>query len=129
MGIHMDSEKGVIVEIADDWEIYSQAWHSAMRHFYWYQESPVFDFNKDEEIDGMHSDFGKQGNIFLVARAQDHDGIVGVLGLRYGDIMARFRRWEPAVIPDFQRTGVAKVMLKQALEHLAAMGVKRAVVY
>ena len=50
---------------------------------------------------------------------------VGVLGFRYRSIMARVRRWEPAVILKFQDTRVAQVLLEQALEYLTSMGVKR----
>lgn len=96
-----------------------------MEHLYWYKESPVFDFNKDEEIDEMFSDFGRLGNLFLVAREYDQDEIVGVLGFRYRDFMARIRRWEPAVIPRFRGAGVSTALLEQALKHLSSLGIKR----
>ena len=121
----MDTDNRIVVNPADDWESYSQAWSTAMEHLYWYQENPVFDFNKDEEIDEMQSDFGKPGNLYLVARLQGQDEIVGVLGLRYRDFVARFRRWEPAVVPQFQKTRIARDLLDQAVEHLTSMGVKR----
>lgn len=121
----MDSDSLIIVEPANDWNTYSQAWSTAMKHFYWYQENPVFDFNKDEEIDELSSDFDDPGNLFLVAHVQGQDEIVGVLGFRYRNVMARLRRWEPAVIPPFQGTGVAKALLESALEYLTSMGVKR----
>ncbi len=121
----MDAGHRFVVEPANDWDAYSKAWSSAMEHLYWYQESLIFDFNKDEEIDEMYSDFGRLGNLFLAARKQDQDEIVGVLGLRYRDFMARIRRWEPAVIPRFRGTGVSTALLEQALRHLSSMGVKR----
>jgi ribosomal protein S18 acetylase RimI-like enzyme len=96
-----------------------------MEHLYWYQENPVFDFNKDEEIDEMRSDFQKPGNLFLVARLHHQDEIVGVLGLRYRDVVGRLRRWEPAVLPQLQNTTVARDLLEQAVEYLISMGVKR----
>ncbi len=124
-GVFMDTDYNIVVEPADDWESYCQAWSTAMEHLYWYQENPVFDFNKDDEIDEMRLDFEKPGNLFLVARLQDQDEIVGVLGLRYRDVVARLRRWEPAVIPQFQKTRVGRELLDQAVEHMTSMGVKR----
>ena len=122
--VHMVTDNEIVVESADDWDAYSQAWSDAIKHLYWYQDSPIFDFNKHEEFDEMRSDFSKPGNLFLTARNLDQGRIVGVLGLRYRDIMARVRRWEPAVIPQFQGTGVAKALLEQAMEHLTSMGVR-----
>jgi GNAT superfamily N-acetyltransferase len=125
LGVQMDSEHQFIIEPANDWEMYSASWSAAMQHLYWYKEDPVFDFNRHEEIDEMRSDFGNPGSLFLVARIPDHEEIVGVLGLRYRGIMARIRRWEPAVLPKVQRTGVSTALLEQALRYLTSMGVKR----
>ncbi|MBY8997232.1 MAG: GNAT family N-acetyltransferase [Candidatus Thorarchaeota archaeon] len=121
----MEPDHQFVVEPANDLETYSGAWSTAMEHLYWYQESPVFDFNKNEEIDELRSDFGTPGNLFLVAHLQGKDEIVGVLGFRYRDVMARIRRWEPATIPQYRKTSVAKALLEHALEQLASMGVKR----
>ncbi|MFX1561219.1 MAG: GNAT family N-acetyltransferase [Promethearchaeota archaeon] len=121
----MDSDASIVVEPADDWETYSIAWSDAMKHLYWYRENPIFDFNKNEEIEEMHSDFQKPGNLFLVARLLDQDKIVGVLGFRYRDVMARLRRWEPAVIPQFQKSNIARALLNQAIHYLTSMGVKQ----
>lgn len=125
MGVHMDTDYRFVVEPANDWDVYSKAWSSAMEHLYWYRENPIFDFNKDEEIDEMHSDFGAPGNLFLVARVQDQDKILGVLGFRYRDVMARLRRWEPAIIPQYRKSGVAEALLEYALEQMTSLGVKR----
>jgi GNAT superfamily N-acetyltransferase len=121
----MDTNYRIVVEPANDWDTYSQAWSTAMKHLYWYQENPIFDFNKDEEIDEMRSDFENPGNLFLIAHVQDQDEIVGVLGFRYRNVMARLRRWEPAVLPLFQETGVAEALLEKAFEYLTSMGIKQ----
>ena len=121
----MDEDHRYIIEPADDWTIYSHAWSNAMQHHYWYNESPVFDFNKHEELNEMRMDFDKPGNLFLIARLHDQDEVVGVLGLRFQAARARLRRWEPAVIPEFQGLNVAKDLLDQALKYLVSMGVKR----
>jgi GNAT superfamily N-acetyltransferase len=120
----MDSDSCIVVEPANDWDTYSQAWSTAMKHLYWFQESPVFDFNKDEELDKQRSDFDDPGNLFLVAHVQGQKEIVGVLGFRYRNVMARLRRWEPAVISPYRGTGVAMALLESALEYLTSMGVK-----
>ncbi|MFW9963953.1 MAG: GNAT family N-acetyltransferase [Candidatus Sifarchaeia archaeon] len=121
----MDVEDKIVIEPADDWDSYSEAWSSALKHLYWYQKNPVFDFNKHEEIDEMFSDFRKPGNFFLIAHFAGQNEIAGVLGLRYQSLMARIRRWEPAVISKFYNTGAADVLLRKALELLTLMGVKR----
>jgi ribosomal protein S18 acetylase RimI-like enzyme len=121
----MNGDVQVDVVFATDWDEYAEAWMTSMQHLYWYQESPVFDFNKDEELDEMKSDFDKPGNLFLEARRSDNHEIAGVLGLRYRDVMARIRRWEPAVIPGFQNSHVVRLLLDWACEHLTKIGVKR----
>jgi GNAT superfamily N-acetyltransferase len=121
----MDTDYRFAVEPADDWEQYSRAWTLAMEHLYWYQENPIFDFNKNEELDEMRADFGRPGYLSLVARVHGQDEIVGVLGFRYRDVMARLRRWEPAIVPEFRETSVAKVLLEHALYRMTSMGVKR----
>jgi len=113
------------IDFATDWELFSEAWKSSMEHYYWYKENPIFDFNKDEELDEMSSDFDRLGNLFLVARPSDHDEIVGVLGLRYSEVMARIRRWEPAVIPNNSADEIRKALLHRAMDHLSSIGVKR----
>lgn len=121
----MNGEGRIDVDFATDWDQYSQAWKTSMQHHYWYKESPVFDFNKEEELDEMRSDFGKPGNLFLVARHSGSNETVGVLGLRYSYVMARIRRWEPAVVPEHRNTKAAEALLERALEHLTSIGVKR----
>ncbi|MFW9976379.1 MAG: GNAT family N-acetyltransferase [Candidatus Thorarchaeota archaeon] len=115
----------LVVEIADDVGLYAKAWSDAMKHFYWYRGSPVFDFNKDEELDEIRADFGAPSHLFLIARSKGQDKIVGVLGLHYQDIVARIRRWEPAIIPQFSNAGVEEALLGRAMEYLSNMGIKR----
>ncbi|MHA2025765.1 MAG: GNAT family N-acetyltransferase [Candidatus Thorarchaeota archaeon] len=115
----------VKIGFSTDWKEYSRAWMAAMWNHYWYKESPIFDFNKDEELDEMQTDFDKPGNLFLEARRFDNNEIVGVLGLRHHGVMARLRRWEPATIPDFQNSSIVRILLERSCEHLSAIGVKR----
>lgn len=121
----MNGEARIEVGFATDWETYSQAWTSSMEPLYWYKENPIFDFNKYEELDEMRADFDKPGNLFLEARLQDSNEIVGVLGLRYRDFMARIRRWEPAIVLEHRNAQTAEALLERAIEHLTSMGVKR----
>lgn len=114
-----------VVEIADDVGLYTEVWSDAMKHLYWYQESPIFDFNKDEELDEIKADFGAPSHLFLIAHSKGQDKIVGVLGLHYRDVMARIRRWEPAIIPQYSSTGVEEALLGRAMEYLSNMGIKR----
>ncbi|MFW9787789.1 MAG: GNAT family N-acetyltransferase [Candidatus Thorarchaeota archaeon] len=120
----MVSDFKIVIEPAGDWTTYSHAWVSAMEHLYWYQENPVFDFNKDEELEEMRADFNQPNHLFLVARLEDNDEIVGVLGLRHRELVARIRRWEPAIVPEFQDTGISRALIQQALDYLTSMGIK-----
>ncbi|MHA2119359.1 MAG: GNAT family N-acetyltransferase [Candidatus Thorarchaeota archaeon] len=121
----MSGEVSFEIDFATDWEQYSQAWKTSMQHHYWYKESPVFDFNKEEELDELRSDFEKSDNLFLVAHTPDSEEVVGVLGLRYQEIVAWIRRWEPAIIPLYRGHQVGEALLKQAIEHLLSIGIKR----
>ncbi|MFW9809980.1 MAG: GNAT family N-acetyltransferase [Candidatus Thorarchaeota archaeon] len=121
----MNGEVRIEVRFASDWELYSQAWNRSMKDFYWYKTDPIFDFNKNEELDEMRSDFDKPGNLFLVAINSRSSEIIGVLGLRYRDLVARIRRWEPAVISEFRNDRITKILLDKAIEYLASKGVKR----
>ncbi len=121
----MKREVRIEVGFATDWEQYSEAWATSMNDLYWYNKNPVFDFNKDEEFEEMRLDFDKSGNLFLVARLSNSNKIVGVLGLHYKDVMARIRRWEPAVLPEFRNTSAAEDLLNRALKHLMSIGIKR----
>ena len=47
----MNRDGRIEVDFATDWDQYSQAWKTSMQHLYWYKESPVFDYNKDGEVD------------------------------------------------------------------------------
>ncbi|MFW9793264.1 MAG: GNAT family N-acetyltransferase, partial [Candidatus Thorarchaeota archaeon] len=121
----MNEDVSIEVGFATDWKQYSQVWMNSMQHLYWYNENPVFDFNKDEELDEMQADFDTPGNLFLEARVKNSNDIVGVLGLRYRDVMARIRRWEPAVLSEYRKSLVADTLLDRALEHLTSIGVRR----
>ncbi|MFW9925743.1 MAG: GNAT family N-acetyltransferase [Candidatus Thorarchaeota archaeon] len=121
----MNGEVHLEVDFASDWELYSQAWKRSMNDFYWYKLDPIFDFNKNEELDEMRFDFDKPGNLFIVASNSGSNEIVGVLGLRYRDVVARIRRWEPAVISEFRNEKVTEILLDKAIEYLESMGVKR----
>ncbi|NHI88106.1 MAG: GNAT family N-acetyltransferase [Candidatus Thorarchaeota archaeon] len=121
----MEKDRKVVIEPASDWSVYSQAWNMAMEHYYWYQENPAFDFNKNEELEEMRSDFENRENMFFFAYADTPVDVVGILGLRHNNLMARIRRWEPAALPAFRKTNVAKVLLEYAIDALASLGVKR----
>ncbi|MHA3964420.1 MAG: GNAT family N-acetyltransferase, partial [Candidatus Thorarchaeota archaeon SMTZ1-45] len=79
---------------------------------------------KHEELEEMRTDFDKPGNLFLTAKTQGRDEVIGVLGLRYRNTTARIRRWEPAVIPAFLKSSAAESLLNQAIKHLVSMGIK-----
>ena len=111
-----------IVE-SEDWSTYKSVWIECMKDYYWFKNSPVFDWNKDEELEDMESDFGNPGNILLEAH---QDGkIVGVFGFRYRGKQASMSRWEPAVLENNGATEVHNALLNHALDYLSDKGVER----
>lgn len=95
-----------------------------MKNYYWFKESPIFDWNKDEELKEMESDFGKPGRIFLEAHKDEE--IVGLFGFRYRGKEASLRRWEPAVLQTFKHNEVERTLLHHGLDLLSERGVERA---
>jgi GNAT superfamily N-acetyltransferase len=123
----MERDSKLVIEPASDWPTYSQVWNAAMEDYYWYQENPVFDFNKNEELDEMQSDFENRENMFLSAYSETYADMVGILGLRHNNLIARIRRWEPSVLPKLRKMNVAKALLEYAIDALASLGVKRVI--
>ena len=111
---------------SEDWSIYKSAWKECMKDYYWYKYDPVFDWNKNEELDDMESDFGKPGNIFI--EAYDEDKIVGVFSFRYRGKQARLMRWEPTVLLSSLATEIRKALLNHALEYLSGKDIERVTV-
>lgn len=95
-----------------------------MSDYYWYKNDPVFDWNKNEELDDMESDFGKPGNVFLEAR--EDDTIVGVFSFRHRGSQANLMRWEPTVLKHLEANEIQKELLRYALDYLSGKGVIRA---
>ncbi len=112
-----------IVESAD-WSTYKSIWKKCMKNYYWYKEDPVFDWNKDEELEDMGSDFGQAGKVFL--EAHQDDKVVGVFGFRYRGKEASMSRWEPTVLPTAGDKEIQDALLRHALNYLSGKGVERA---
>ena len=112
-----------IVE-SEDWSTYKTAWIECMKDYYWYKNNPVFDWNKDEELYDMESDFGKPGQVFL--EAHHADKIVGVFSFRYRGKQASMMRWEPAVLKPLEDSEIRNALLDYALDYLSSKGVARA---
>ncbi|MGY5881633.1 MAG: GNAT family N-acetyltransferase [Candidatus Thorarchaeota archaeon] len=112
-----------IVE-SEDWSTYKTAWNECMKEYYWYKNDPVFDWNKDEELDEMESDFGKPGQVFL--EAHEANEIVGVFSFRHRGKQANMMRWEPTVLESSHAIEISKALLSYALDYLTTKGVERA---
>lgn len=111
-----------IVE-STDWPVYKSTWNECMKDYYWYKNNPVFDWNKDDELEDMRSDFGKSGKVFLEAHK---DGkIVGVFSFRYRGKQASMMRWEPTVLKPSEDNEFQKALLNYALDYLSGKGVER----
>jgi len=111
-----------IVE-SEDWPTYKSVWNECMKDYYWYKNNPVFDWNKDEELEDMESDFGKPGRIFL--EAQEDGKVAGVFGFRYRGKEASMRRWEPVVLEHTGDIAIHNELLVHALDYLSEQGVER----
>ncbi|TFG95947.1 GNAT family N-acetyltransferase [Candidatus Thorarchaeota archaeon] len=111
---------------SEDWSTYKSVWIECMKDYYWYQDSPVFDWNKDEELEEMESDFGKPGNVFL--EAHEDGEVVGVFSFRYRGKQANLNRWEPTALEGNGGTEIHNALLKHALDCLSGKGVERTTV-
>ena len=112
-----------IVE-SSDWSLYKFAWEKCMKDYYWYKENPIFDWNKEEELKEMESDFGKPGRVFL--EAHEDEEIVGLFGFRFRGKEASLRRWEPTSVTHSKDGEVEKSLLEHGLDLLSEKGVERA---
>jgi N-acetylglutamate synthase-like GNAT family acetyltransferase len=108
-----------------DWETYASAWDLAMQDLYWHTGSPVFDFNRDEELAEMNSVFGQEGHLFLVAEDRKSGFIQGAVGVRQEGENASLRRWEPAVTSSLRETSVGRDLLRDAMKRCRENGIKR----
>ncbi|MGY5857728.1 MAG: GNAT family N-acetyltransferase [Candidatus Thorarchaeota archaeon] len=111
-----------IVE-SEDWPTYRSVWIECMKDYYWYKHDPVFDWNKNEELDEMEGEFGKPGNVFL--EAHQDDNIIGVFGFRHRGRNATLRRWEPGIINSTYDLTIHNALLSHALDYLSEKGVTR----
>ncbi|TFG26281.1 hypothetical protein EU528_14665, partial [Candidatus Thorarchaeota archaeon] len=105
-----------------DWSTYKYTWKECMKDYYWYQTDPVFDWNKNEELDDMEDEFGKPGNVFL--EAHQDDKIVGVFSFRYRGKEAKMMRWEPAVLKASDDNEIRSALLSYAMDYLSGKGVE-----
>jgi len=112
------------IEECQDWTEYSDAWNEMMKEFYWYKESPVFDWNRDEELDAIRSDIGKDGRLFIVAREKKTARIIGLLGATFNGVTSQLRRWEPATLSEVAGTQVAKDLVNGMMRRLKEKGVR-----
>jgi len=83
------SEMEIIVEPAESFEDYEEAWLACMNHVHWIEDRGPFDYHSDEELEEIQEEFDKPENTFLVARLDDDDEIVGVLGITSDDKMTK----------------------------------------
>ena len=111
-----------IVE-SKNWSTYRSAWEECMRNFYWYKDSPVFDWNKFEELNEMEREFTNPERVFLEAHQEGET--VGICGLRYRGKEAVLRRWEPAAIEIANKRETEQALLRYGLNYLSKRGVDR----
>jgi len=106
-----------------DWSTYRSAWEECMQDYYWYKDSPVFDWNKFEELDEMEREFTSPGRVFLEAHQEGE--IVGVCGLRYRGREGVLRRWEPVARQIANKRETEQALLDYGLKYLSERGVSQ----
>ena len=114
---------GFVVDLAQDWYEYEKAWTACMQNHYWFKEPRILDFRRDEELAEQEQDFGRDDRAFLIARREDSQDIVGVLGLKVAAHSGVIRRWEPSVVASERSTRVGEILLGEALKLLGKRGV------
>ena len=119
------SEIEILVEASESFEDYEEAWLACMSHVHWIEDRGPFDYHSDEELEEIQEEFDKPGNTFLVARLDDDDEIVGVLGVTSDDKTGWIKRWEPGVPPFERGSGVADALMRFGLSFLKDRGVER----
>jgi len=105
----------ILVEPAESFEDYEESWLACMSHVHWIEDRGSFDYHSDEELEEIQEEFDKPENTFLVARLDDDDEIVGVLGIMSDDKTGWIRRWEPGVPPFERGSGVADALMRFGL--------------
>jgi len=107
------------IEAARDWGEYRDAWTECMHEQYWFWKPKPLDFNREEELEELETDFGKQDHLFLLARHEGHTNVLGILGLKVVGETGVIRRWEPSVIASQKETGLGRALLGQGLTELS----------
>ena len=117
----------IIVEKAKSKQNYLRAWTEGMKHLHWFKETRLFDYNAVEMVEEISRDFGKQDNVFLVAKLGEDSRIVGVLGIKLQKRVGVLRRWEPAVPLKEKNRGAGEVLIKSGFQWLREKGAQKAV--
>lgn len=109
---------GIEIEFSGDLDEYLHIWKKGIEDLYWTREKRIIDFDLGEEQSEIAVDFEKDGRSFLIAHDSDLRRPCGVIGIKYGEGNAVIRRWEPAVVPEYRKTGVSELLLDKALDYL-----------
>ena len=121
----------ITVARAQSWKDYKKAWIDCMKHLHWFEEQRLFDYNREEEIEELRKSFGKPENLFLVARQEGIEKIVGVLGIRRGKWRGGnagiMRGREPALPLEMRDRGAGEALIRKALDFLREGDLEKAV--
>lgn len=105
-----------MIEEAASLSEFQDAWSDLMKHYYWYKDNRIFDWNKDNELKAMEDTFGKFEFHFLVAKSKDTSQIAGLLRLSTKGRNATLERWEPAVQDVDSHQDIAITLVEKAIE-------------
>lgn len=104
----------VIVERVHSAKEYLEYWAKVIADVHWFKKRRLFDYNRDEMTEEIAREFGKPRSIYLVARSQETEEILGVLDAKISRNVGTFGRWEPAVPSQYRNSGAGEVLIKEA---------------
>ncbi|MFX0091231.1 MAG: GNAT family N-acetyltransferase [Candidatus Hodarchaeota archaeon] len=113
----------IIVEPANLWEDFKHAWIEGMAHTHWFKQPKIFDYNLEEELKDLKDDFKESNNLFLVAKVDKDDKLLGALCIKIMNNIALIRGWQPTVPPEKKEIGVAESLINYGLKSLKSRGV------
>jgi len=102
---------------------YLQTWKRAMQTTPRFRERRLFDYRPEELMEDIKQAFQKSNNFFLIAKQQEKQKAVGVLGVTVTNSLGMLGRWEPIVTSKHRHSKIAEMLLKEAFSRLQQRGV------
>jgi len=102
---------------------YLQTWKRAMQTTPRFRERRLFDYRPEELMEDIKQAFQKSNNFFLIAKQQEKQKAVGVLGVTVTNSLGMLGRWEPVVTSKHRHSRIGQMLLNEAFSRLQQQGV------